>query len=313
MVGTRYVRFMEHIKDGGRAVLDGGVGTELERRGVRMDGSWCGSASLNSEILTKIHLDYINSGSSIITANTYASSRIMLSAAGLDDHFNEINTRALKSAFSARKQSGNKDILIAGSLSHRLPIADGDTKSNPNIKISTDNLYKCCLELASFLTDNGVDFILLEMMYDPKRMETVFKAAKETKAPIWAGFSLRRGANGKIVSFTDQAEIPFLDLIEIAQNYRIDVMGIMHTSVDLISEAVKILRSSYKGPIMVYPDSGGWLSPNWDFSTVISPEWFSQIGLSWFNQGVQIVGGCCGLSPDHIKALVERIKLQDCK
>ena len=117
-----------------------------------------------------------------------------------------------------------------------------------------------------------MDFLLLEMRYDPKRMEAVFKAAKETKAPIWAGFSLRRGANGKIVSLTDQAEIPFLDLIEIAQNYRIDVMGIMHTSVDLISEAVKILRSSYKGPIMVYPDSGGWLSPNWDFSTVISPE-----------------------------------------
>ena len=313
MVSTRYVRLMEHIEDGGRAVLDGGVGTELERRGVRMDGSWCGSASLNSEILTEIHLDYINSGSNIITANTYASNRIMLSAAGLDDHFNEINTRAVNSALSARKQSGNKDVLIAGSLSHRLPIADGDTKSNPNIKISTNNLYKCCVELASFLTDNGVDFILLEMMYDPKRMETVFKAAKETKAPIWAGFSLRRGANGKIVSLTDQAEIPFLDLIEIAQNYRIDVMGIMHTSVDLISEAVKILRSSYKGPVMVYPDSGGWLSPNWDFSTVISPEWFSQIGLSWFNQGVQIVGGCCGLSPDHIKALVERIKLQDCK
>ena len=313
MVSTRYVRFMEHIKDGGRAVLDGGVGTELERRGVKMDGSWCGSASLNSEILTEIHLDYINSGSNIITANTYASSRIMLSAAGLDDHFNEINTRAVNSALSARKQSRNKDVLIAGSLSHRLPIADGDTKSNPNIKISTDNLYKCCVELASFLTDNGVDFLLLEMMYDPKRMEAVFKAAKETKAPIWAGFSLRRGANGKIVSLTDQAEIPFLDLIEIAQNYRIDVMGIMHTSVDLISEAVKILRSSYKGPVMVYPDSGGWLSPNWDFSTVISPEWFSQIGLSWFNQGVQIVGGCCGLSPDHIKALVEGIKLQDCK
>ena len=82
---------------------------------------------------------------------------------------------------------------------------------------------------------------------------------------------------------TDQAEIPFLDLIEIAQNYRIDVMGIMHTSVDLISEAVKILRSSYKGPIMVYPNSGGWLSPNWEFSTVTSPERFSRIGLSWFD------------------------------
>ncbi len=69
---NRYLRLKEKIDRNELVILDGGVGTELQKRGIEMDGSWCGTASLNTEILKQIHMDYINAGAEIITANTYS-------------------------------------------------------------------------------------------------------------------------------------------------------------------------------------------------------------------------------------------------
>ncbi len=294
---------MKKLKEGKTAILDGGVGTELERRGVQMDASWCGSASLNTKILTEIHLDYIRAGSEIITTNTYASSRLMLNAAGLGNSFSEINAKAVQAAKDARISSGRDDILIAGSVSHRFPIADGDKKSDPKIKVSRDELFNTCKEMATFLVKNGCDFILLEMMYHPDRMQVVFEAVKEVGLPVWAGFSLRKTRDGRIVSLTDEKIIPLNELLYLTKDYDFDVLGIMHTNVELITDCIRILKDFYDGPIMVYPDSGGWLSPNWDFSSVISVEQFSKKAIEWKGEGARIIGGCCGLSPEHIANL----------
>ena len=67
-----------------------------------MDETWCGSASLNTQVLEQIHLDYINAGAEVITTNTYASSRLMLEAAGLADSFEEINSKAIFAAQQAK-------------------------------------------------------------------------------------------------------------------------------------------------------------------------------------------------------------------
>jgi homocysteine S-methyltransferase len=92
------------LQHGGIVILDGGTGSELGRRGVSMDPqAWCGRASLQSvDVLQGIHLDYIAAGADIITANTYASSRLMLGPAGLADQFEEINRNAIAAARRAR-------------------------------------------------------------------------------------------------------------------------------------------------------------------------------------------------------------------
>ena len=96
----------QHIKSrldaGETIVLDGATGTELQRRGATMDpASWCGPASLNnSDLLTQIHLDYIKAGSDVITANTFASSRLMLTDAGFGDRVEEINRIAVEAALA---------------------------------------------------------------------------------------------------------------------------------------------------------------------------------------------------------------------
>jgi S-methylmethionine-dependent homocysteine/selenocysteine methylase len=84
-----YQSLYNKIQSGKLTILDGGVGTELQKRGVAMaPGAWCGSVSLgNQALLEKIHLDYIHAGAEIITANTFASSRIMLREAGFEKQF----------------------------------------------------------------------------------------------------------------------------------------------------------------------------------------------------------------------------------
>mgnify|MGYP003313763593 CR=1 FL=1 len=120
-----YQRVKKKIDRNDLVILDGGVGTELQFRGIEMDETWCGSASLNTQVLEQIHLDYIDAGAEVITTNTYASSRLMLEAAGLADSFKEINSKAIFAAQEAKIKAKRDDILIAGSLSHRLPIPDG--------------------------------------------------------------------------------------------------------------------------------------------------------------------------------------------
>ena len=304
----RYSEIKKKLDNNEIINLDGGIGTELQKRGLVMDGSWSGTASIHSDILKQIHIDYINSGSQVITTNTYASSRIMLEAAGYGDRFKEINLKAINAALDARNETLNDEIIIAGSLSHRYPIADGDLMSCASVKVSKSRLKEATDEMVEILSYNGCDLILLEMMYRPDRTSTIFDAAKKSNKPIWAGFSSRISDDGEILSLTDEVDVPFKDIVQIIKDYKLDAVGIMHTSVDIISESVSIIREIFDGPIMAYPDSGGWLSPNWTFDTVIETKDFQKKAQEWINQGVQIVGGCCGISTEHIKAISRGLK-----
>ena len=298
---NRYEKIQNRLKNDELIILDGGTGTELEKRGVIMDQSWCGTASNNTDILKQIHTDYIKAGAHIITTNTYSSNRVMLDAAGVGNMFEEINSKALNSAKQVREQLNNDDLIIAGSLSHRMPIPDGYKQSDPTIKWDKKLMVETYDEMADFLSKNNCDLILLEMMYHPDRVQLVFDAAKKTEKPIWAGFSSRKSSDGKIYSQTTDSDIPLKEFIEIINDYDVDAVGIMHTSVDIISESVQIIKEVYGGPIMVYPDSGGWVSPNWDFDKVIKPNELLISAQQWINEGVNIIGGCCGLSPEHIE------------
>ena len=100
-----YQRVKMKIDRNDLVILDGGVGTELQFRGIEMDETWCGSASLNTQVLEQVHLDYIKAGAEIITTNTYASSRLMLEAGDLGDNFEEINLKAIYAAQEAKRKT----------------------------------------------------------------------------------------------------------------------------------------------------------------------------------------------------------------
>ena len=294
-----YKNLEKKISNGDFLILDGGVGTELEKRGVPMDNkAWCGLGSVkNFEILKEIHLDYIKSGSQIITSNTFASNRLSLKGAGYDNMFYEINSNALKAAKIAISES-QKEIFLAGSLSHFVPDFN-DEKKAPELK----ETQKAFDEMADLLLEENCDFIILEMMYHPIRTQLAFNSALKTDLPIWAGFSARRGKNGEILNYFSHEDIPLEYHLRVLEKNDVQAAGIMHTSSDIVEEAVEILKGFFNGPIFVYPDSGYFSYPNWIFEKVISPNDFLKFAKKWKSQGVQVIGGCCGLSPEHIKKL----------
>lgn len=300
-----YADTERRLRSGGIVILDGGTGTELQRRGVAMDPeAWCGPATLkNADVLERIHRDYIAAGADVVTANTFASSRLMLGPAGFAERLEEINRTAIGAAHRAREASGRVDVLVAGSLSHMCPVVGGTARSDLARAPSEAEMADAFGELAGLLRDEGCDLILLEMMYHPERMAPAFKAATQTGLPVWAGFSARRGADGRVLGFAPERETPFEDIVQVLNDFSVQAAGIMHNPANVIGDAIAILRGAFTGPLMAYPDSGYFEMPHWRFEDVIPPDELMRFAAKWVEGGVQIVGGCCGLSPDHIAAL----------
>tara|TARA_A100001015_G_scaffold22212_1_gene25225 strand:- start:3319 stop:4227 length:909 start_codon:yes stop_codon:yes gene_type:complete len=296
-----YKTINRKLETGDIIILDGANGSELERRGVPMDPkAWCGIASVEHlGILEEIHLDYIKAGADIITTHTYASNRLMLKSVQLEDKVVEINQAAIEVAKTAIKKSGRK-VALAGSMSHRVPEFDDEAKA-PSVHEAEEALD----EMASILSKQNCDFILLEMMYHPVRTSLAFKSAIRTGLPVWAGFSARRGKNGEILNYFSSEDIPFEETVRILEDFDVDAAGIMHTPSNVVEDALEILKEVYNGPLFAYPDSGYFLSPNWQFKDTIEPLDLKEFGQNWIDNGVQVLGGCCGLSPHHIKALAE--------
>ena len=301
----RYESLENRLHEGDIVLLDGGTGSELQKRGAAMDAeAWCGPATLkNLSILEGIHRDYIAAGADIITANTYASSRLMLEPAGYADRYEEINRAAVAAAHRAREASGRHDVLVAGSLSQMCPMTADTDRPDLEREPPAEVMRDAFQDLAFLLRDAGCDLILLEMMYYPQRIPLVFEAARATGLPVWAGFSVRRDSTGNVVSFAPERSIPVSDLLAILDEVDVQAAGIMHSPADVIGEAMAILRRRYDGPLMAYPDSGYFRMPQWQFENIIEPETLVEFARTWVDDGVQILGGCCGLSPKHIACL----------
>ncbi len=291
----------------GLVILDGGTGTELERRGVPMDPqAWCGRAALgHADVLTAIHRDYIDAGARIITANTYASSRLMLEAAGAADDFREINRTAVAAAKRARRESGRDDVLVAGSLSHMCPMQGGTADPDLTREPPAEDMAAAFAELATLLRDEGCDLILLEMMYYPQRIPHALAAATATGLPVWAGFSARGGRNGQVLSLAPGRDIPFAELTALLDGHNVAAAGVMHTPSDVVADALDVLAQDFDGPLYAYPDSGYFRMPSWQFVDIIPPAAFLDFAREWRSAGVAAIGGCCGLSPEHIAVLRE--------
>ena len=302
-----YSRLKERLGSGETIILDGPTGTELQRRGATMDpAAWCGPATLSHDrLLTEIHADYIGVGADVITANTYASSRLMLANAGLADRVREINQRAVAAALRARDAAPNAvEVVVAGSLSHMIPILEGRQAYDPARLPSDAEIEDALHELAAILAGAGCELIILEMMYYPSLIRAALDAARATKLPVWFGASARRGLGGGAISYHQSQEIP-LDVIAAAiPTTGIDAAGIMHTSAGIVPDALDVVRQHFDGPLMAYPDSGYFEMPNWRFVDIITPQRFEMLCRDWIASGVNIIGGCCGLSPDHIRAAV---------
>lgn len=299
------MRAIERRLAAGEAILlDGGTGTELERRGAPMhDAVWCAAATLShGGLLRAVHEDYVRAGASVIIANTYASNRLMLEPAGLGGEFEAVNRRAVEVALEARDRAAGGDaVAVAGSMSHTLPM-----RHDPAHAPSPSRAVECFSEMAGTLAAAGVDLIVLEMMSNPDLARPALAAALATGLPVWIGYSALRGEGGEPVPFL-RPDLGFADLLRAVPPSPAPVAGVMHTHVDLTGPALAALRGFFDGPTMAYPDSGYFEMPHWRFVDVVSPAKLAGAAREWIEGGVQVVGGCCGLGVEHVEALAEMI------
>jgi S-methylmethionine-dependent homocysteine/selenocysteine methylase len=261
--------------------------------------TWCADAlDSHPDLVRAVHEDYIRAGAEIITTNTYPTARHVLEPAGLGGAVKTLNERAVALAKRAREAvSTDHPVYIAGSMSTFG--ASNDRSQLPPPERERAN-YR---EQAEILAAAGVDLLLAENLYSIEQGGYLVEAAVQTGLPTWIGFSCRVGRDGTLVITNEEREEPFDAALRSILPLGGDLMCIMHTEVADVAPALEILRGRWSGPMGAYAHSGHFRMPDWSFDDVISPDAYLAEAQRWIGTGVQVVGGCCGIGPDHIRRL----------
>ena len=293
---NRYKNLQQKLLSGSLAKIDGGTGTEVERRGVpQLDGAWNGGAALSHpDILRQVHKDYINAGAEIIIANTFACHRHALRDANQEQNFEAYNQRGVEIANQARADLDADSVLIAGGVSYW-----SWTDNHPSL----GELSQSAGQQAEVMKQAGADLIMLEMMIDIERMLALIDGIQDIGLPIWVGFTSGR-TDQKIANTSQPPALRNGDLLKDAiasiQDREVDAINMMHTDVCLIDHCMETIRTHWQKPFGVYAHSGGYRENKWLFDGVISEEDYAGATKRWIHNGAQIIGGCCGITPSHI-------------
>ena len=288
--------WLDHkISSGSVVTIDGGTGSGLESRGVPMvDKGWSVMAQLeHPDILRQLHDDYINAGAEVIITNTFGAGRHLLEPGGLGDRVED----AHRLAVSIAKQAGDDaphPVAVAGSISCYMADATDDAWL-----ARLSDTYE---EQVSLLVDAGVDLIALEMMEHPRLALPAVQAAVASGLPVWLGISSDMTSDGLMTSFGPE-RVTMRETFEAMISEDVDAVMVMHTSITDIEPTLDLVSEYWDGPTGVYPESGYYIEPHWQFVDIIEPPALVDAAARWVEQGAQLIGGCCGLDSQHIAAL----------
>lgn len=274
-------------------ILDGGTGTEMERRGIPMrEGAWCGIGSIvNPDGVRGVHESYVTAGADVIIANTYASARHVLAQADMAHEFEHANRLGIELAQQARDTSARKPVAVAGSIS---------TTAMHGERSSTDVLRVNYNEQAEIQAEAGADLIILEMMRDIEDTQIAIEAVQRTGLPLWVGYSCKM-VDGEPWLFNEGHSLA--DGLKAIDPSGIDLVAIMHTETVEIDACLDVVDAHWSGPTGAYAQTGEFKPPHWQFIDTISPADYGDACSRWHDRGVQVLGGCCGIGPEHIDHL----------
>lgn len=302
-----YDHIAQKLETGETIVIDGGTGTDLEKRGAEMVGAaWCAYATRTApDTLREVHDDYIAAGAEIIAANTYATTLPMIEAAGDGEKvWEELTVQSMEIAHAAAK-AADRPIAVAGSFSIMRPMTPNSDRPSGGYDIDEAREKEMLAKQAALLKDLGADLLMMEMMRGNDLGVWAVEAAAATGLPVWNGISTVRDDDGNVVSFHDKTT-PWADWAPRLLTAGGEVAGIMHTIMNDMDPSLDELKRSWDGPIMAYPESGFFKMPYWQFGDM-TPDEFAGACRKWVEDGVQIVGGCCGVSVEHIAALKDAL------
>ena len=292
--------------DGLPIIIDGGMGTELEKSGVPMDGNvWSARAMLSHpEMVRGVHERYIQAGAEAIITNTFSCARHMLEPGGLGREVRNINLKAVELACEARNTAAKSPVALVGSICEWAH-DEHPTWNSPEV------VGRAAAEQAEILAEAGVDILAVEMCERVELSDAVTEAVMSIGLPVWLGVSARRHRDQNHLSAFGYPERDFEELVRAISKFSVDLINVMHTPVSDVPGAIEVVRNYWKGPVGVYPESGEFMMPNWDFVDVIEPSVLAENAVTWAEDGIRLIGGCCGLGPAHIRACRDALTQHD--
>jgi S-methylmethionine-dependent homocysteine/selenocysteine methylase len=279
-------------------LLDGAMGTELERLGVPTAlPLWSAQAVIEApDRVRDVHEEYAGAGADILTAATFRTTPRSLAKAGRKDPESEAETLTAKAVALVRearaRAASGRDVWIAGALA---PLEDCYRADLVPDDASLEREHHA---QAARLARAGVDLVLIETMGTIREAHAAVRGALATGLPVLVSFLCR---NATEIGGGERLE----DAVRAMDPLDPDAILVNCTPAAVATGCLEIMTRTTRTPIGCYANAG---SPDlgrgtWCFDPEMTPERFAEHAAEWVRLGAQIVGGCCGTGPAHIRAL----------
>lgn len=292
---------------GGIRVLDGGMATELERRGFDLSGPLWSAHVLDEapEAIAAVHLDYLRAGADCIETASYQISALGYRELGRGDWSRAIG-RSVELAEAARREYGRESgwrVWIAVSLGPYGAALHNGAEFHGRYEIGFEELVRFHRERLAVAAETAADLVAVETVPSLEEVRAIVAALGEVPgAAGWVSMTCRDDrhvAHGE--ALRECARV--LDGAE-----RVLGVGINCTRPDYIKELIDEARAGTGKPVVVYPNSGErWdaATRSWEGREDLEAEEarFGAMAQAWYAAGAQAVGGCCRTGPGHIRAV----------
>ncbi|MDZ4743751.1 MAG: bifunctional homocysteine S-methyltransferase/methylenetetrahydrofolate reductase [Verrucomicrobiota bacterium] len=279
-------------------VGDGAMGTYLFEKGISYESCLEELNLTKHELITGIHGEYLEAGSQLIETNTFGANYFRLYKHGLHEQVRAINLAGVQIARQAVIAAGQG--FVAGSV--------GPTgMTEVFIKDKVDEVRSTFTEQIAALIDGGVDVIILETFIHPAEIKIALEALRRLSAVIPSICMITCGESMRFSSGE-----PVIGLFDELEKMGANVVGFnCVTGPRAAANILKQVPLHAGRKLAVYPNAGRPEFHDGRFHYETPPEYFAAIAKRFLEEGVSIVGGCCGTTPAHIRALRAGIGKQE--
>jgi methionine synthase / methylenetetrahydrofolate reductase(NADPH) len=279
--------FKDRLEDG-VVLFDGGMGTELYNRGVFLNKCFEELNIYNPSIVKQVHDDYKKAGADVIETNSFGANLFKLKRHLLQDKIYDINYQG---ALIAREIAGD-DIYVAGSIG---PLSIQIEPLGPTSREEATQYFKAQIQP---LIDGGVDLFILETFIYPGELNCAVKAVRElTDLPIIAQMTIDQLGN----SLTGAN--PHIMIKELEESGA-DIIGVNCTvGPQVMLNWLEEVREHTSHPISIMPNAGTPKNIDGRNIYLTSPEYLGEYAKHFIQAGANIIGGCCGTGPEHIRRM----------
>jgi methionine synthase I (cobalamin-dependent)/5,10-methylenetetrahydrofolate reductase len=281
-------------------LCDGAMGTLLYAKGIFINRCYDELNLSQPELIRAVHHDYLQAGAEIIETNTFGGNSFRLARHSMTDRVREIN---IAGAHVAREAAKSFDVWVAGSMG---PLG---VRIEPLGKTSFEEARTAFREQAAALIEGGVDLLMLETFGYIEELHQAVLACRDVdpRIPIVAQVTIDE--DGNCLDGSDP-EAFAARLTE----WNIDVLGI-NCSVGPVAmlDAIERVRAATSLPLAAQPNAGMPRSVEGRNIYLCSPEYMASYTRKFVAAGVQLIGGCCGTTPDHIRAMKSALRVGEAR